>query len=168
MHIIELIDELDTVKNTSEQVTTMALTGFDESLAGKWVLLRNEGFDEYLAAMGIGFLKRKIACAVTTTMELIRMEDNKIRIITKGPKDMDTTAEVDKEFDEVDPFDNKIVVKVTWDSANNVMRTEATPTEGSSAKKSIVERKILDNGEMLMEVTLPNDNIVCKRYFKKS
>jgi hypothetical protein len=30
------------------------------------------------------------------------------------------------------------------------MRTESNPAEGSAAKKSIVERKILDNGEMLM------------------
>jgi len=31
----------------------MALEGFDESLAGKWLLVKNEGFDEYLAAMGM-------------------------------------------------------------------------------------------------------------------
>jgi len=30
----------------------MSLDGFDASLAGKWVLVKNEGFDEYLAAMG--------------------------------------------------------------------------------------------------------------------
>lgn len=30
----------------------MSLEGFEQSLGGKWILLRNEGFDEYLAAMG--------------------------------------------------------------------------------------------------------------------
>ena len=41
-------------------------------------------------------------------------------------------------------------VKVTWDPATKVMRTESNPAEGSAAKKSIVVRKIVDNGEMLM------------------
>lgn len=30
----------------------MSLEGFDESIGGKWVLTKNEGFEEYLAAMG--------------------------------------------------------------------------------------------------------------------
>lgn len=40
------------------------------------------------------------------------MSDNRIRIITKGPKDMDTQINIDEEIDEVDPFDNKIKVHV--------------------------------------------------------
>ncbi|KAL4223641.1 calycin superfamily [Mactra antiquata] len=143
------------------------MEGFEESIGGKWILLRNEGFDEYLAAMGIGYIKRKIAGAVTTTMELRKVGDKRIRVITKGPKDMDNQINLDEEVDEVDPFDNKIRVKVTWDPNLKVMKTVSNPAEGSSAKLSIVERKILDNGELLMEVTMPNDNIVCKRYFKR-
>lgn len=145
----------------------MSLEGFEESIGGKWILVRNEGFDEYLAAMGVGYIKRKLAGAVTTKMEMLKIGDKRIRIITKGPKDMDTQINIDEEIDEVDPFDNKIKVKVTWDPVAKVMRTESNPAEGSAAKKSIVERKIVDNGELLMEVTLPNDNIVCKRYFKR-
>ena len=30
----------------------MALEGFETSIGGKWLLLRNEKFDEYLGAMG--------------------------------------------------------------------------------------------------------------------
>ncbi|XP_053375066.1 sodium/calcium exchanger regulatory protein 1-like [Mercenaria mercenaria] len=145
----------------------MSLEGFDESLGGKWILVRNEGFDEYLSAMGVGYIKRKIAGAVTTKMEMIKVNDKRIRIVTKGPKDMDTQINIDEEIDEVDPFDNKIKVKVTWDPAAKLLRTESNPAEGSAAKTSIVERKIVENGEMLMEVTLPNEKIVCKRYFKK-
>lgn len=145
----------------------MSLDGFEDSIGGKWILVRNEGFDEYLAAMGVGYIKRKLAGAVTTKMELLKVGDKRVRIITKGPKDMDTQITIDEEVDEVDPFDNKIRVKVTWDPVAKVMRTESNPAAGSAAKKSIVERKIVEDGEMLMEVTLPNDNIVCKRYFKK-
>jgi len=45
-------------------------------------------------------------------------------------------------------------VKVTWDPTNKVMRTESNPAEGSAAKKSIVERKILPDGQLLMVTTI--------------
>ena len=41
---------------------------------------------------------------------MMKVNDNRIRIVTKGPKDMDTQINVDEEIDEVDPFDNKIKV----------------------------------------------------------
>ncbi|KAH3887071.1 sodium/calcium exchanger regulatory protein 1-like [Dreissena polymorpha] len=145
----------------------MSLEGFDESLAGKWLLVKNEGFDEYLAAMGVGYIKRKLALSFNTTMEMIKINDNQVRIITKSAKNMDTTITIDNEVDEVDPFDNKIRVKVTWDSTLKKMRTESFPAEGSNAKHSVVERYILPDGQLLMEVTLPNDNLVCKRYFQR-
>jgi hypothetical protein len=45
-------------------------------------------------------------------MEMIKVNDNRVRIVTKGPKDMDTQINVDEEVDEVDPFDNKIKVSI--------------------------------------------------------
>ncbi|WAR03560.1 FABP7-like protein [Mya arenaria] len=104
----------------------MALQGFTESLAGKWLLVKNEGFDEYLQAMGVGYIKRKLALSFNTTMEMIKEGEDSIRIITKSAKNMDTVIKIDEEKEEADPFDNKI-----------------------------------------KEVTLPNDNLVCKRYFQK-
>lgn len=43
-------------------------------------------------------------------MEILKVGDKRVRIITKGPKDMDTQINMDEEVDEVDPFDNKIKV----------------------------------------------------------
>ncbi|XP_052801854.1 fatty acid-binding protein 5-like [Mya arenaria] len=145
----------------------MALQGFTESLAGKWLLVKNEGFDEYLQAMGVGYIKRKLALSFNTTMEMIKEGEDSIRIITKSAKNMDTVIKIDEEKEEADPFDNKIKVKVSWDPATKVLKTESYPLEGSNAKTALVERKILPDGQMLMEVTLPNDNLVCKRYFQK-
>ena len=31
----------------------MALEGFESTIGGKWILLRNERFDDYLGAMGM-------------------------------------------------------------------------------------------------------------------
>jgi preprotein translocase subunit SecG len=42
----------------------MSLEGFEESLGGKWILVRNEGFDEYLTAMGEIYFIFFIICYV--------------------------------------------------------------------------------------------------------
>jgi len=59
---------------------------------------------------GVGYIKRKLAGKFTTTMEMIKVNDKRVRIITKGPKDMDTQIDIDSTVEEVDPFDNKIEV----------------------------------------------------------
>ncbi|XP_053375067.1 fatty acid-binding protein, adipocyte-like [Mercenaria mercenaria] len=144
------------------------MEGFDESIGGKWKLLRNEKFDEYLGKMGIGYIKRKVACAFTTVMELIKLDDNRIRIITDGPKHSDAEIKLGEEVEECDPFDNKIKVKVNWCPESKILKTESYPIDGSKAKKAFVERKIdQTSGELIMEITLPDEDFVCRRYFKK-
>ena len=43
-------------------------------------------------------------------MELQKVGDNQIRIITKGPKDSDHTVTLGSEVEEADPFDNMVKV----------------------------------------------------------
>ena len=52
-----------------------------------------------------------MACAFTTKMELAKVDDNQIRIITKGPKDSDHTVTLGNEVQEEDPFDNTVKVR---------------------------------------------------------
>ena len=54
-----------------------------------------------------------MACAFTTKMELAKVDDNQIRIITKGPKDSDHTVTLGNEVQEEDPFDNTVKVRET-------------------------------------------------------
>lgn len=143
----------------------MALEGFESSIGGKWILLRNENFDTYLGAMGIGYIKRKMACAFTTKMELLKTGDKQIRIITKGPKDSDHTVTIDEPVEEADPFENMVKATVSWDSVNCVLTTQVEPLT-ASGKKSTVTRKIVNN-ELVMQIDLLSDNLVCKRIFKK-
>ncbi|KAL4224543.1 regulation of retrograde trans-synaptic signaling by endocanabinoid [Mactra antiquata] len=145
----------------------MGLDGFEESIGGKWKLLRNEAFDDYLGRMGIGYIKRKVAGAFTTVMQLKKLNDNEIQIVTDGPKHSDQKVIINDVVEELDPFDNKIKVFVKWDPSAKVLRTEATPIDPSKGKMTIVERKLCDNGELLMQISLPDENFVCKRFFMK-
>lgn len=146
----------------------MALEGFETSIGGKWILLRNEKFDEYLAAMGIGFIKRKVACAFTTTMELLKVGDNQIRIVTKGPKDSDHTVTLGNEVEEADPFDNMVKATVSWDPTSCVLTTKVAPCKAGAGKNQTVTRKIVNN-ELVMQIEIHDDKdaLICKRIFKK-
>ena len=55
-----------------------------------------------------------MACAFTTKMELLKVGDNQVRIVTKGPKDSDHTVTLDNEVEEEDPFENMVKVYTTF------------------------------------------------------
>ena len=60
---------------------------------------------------GVWFIKRKMASSVTPKLEFLKVADNQIRIVTKGPKKTeDRTVTLGDEVEETDPFDNVIKV----------------------------------------------------------
>uniref|UniRef100_A0A8W8KP65 Lipocalin/cytosolic fatty-acid binding domain-containing protein n=1 Tax=Magallana gigas TaxID=29159 RepID=A0A8W8KP65_MAGGI len=166
----------------------MALAEIENSVAGVWVLQKNENLDEYLKEIGVNFVLRKLAAAASSTMT-ISVEDGQVRINTKGPKDSDHKFHLDTEVESNDPQDNpmKAVVKwtdgklvthskptegskaketkvalVTWKDGKLI--TEAKPVEGSNGKATRVEREVVD-GELIMTIYV--NNVVCRRIFKK-
>lgn len=74
-------------------------------------------------------------------MEMIKMSDKRVRIITKGPKDMDTQIDIDETVEEVDPFDNKITVGETTPIFNC---TDKTVSENLTYISSIFIHNHLD------------------------
>ncbi|XP_062579499.1 fatty acid-binding protein, heart-like isoform X1 [Saccostrea cucullata] len=139
----------------------MALAEIEKTIAGVWVLERNENLDEYLKEIGVNFVLRKLAAAASSTMT-ISVEDGQVRIHTKGPKDSDHKFHLDTEVESSDPQDNPMKATVTWKDGKLI--TEAKPTEGSKGKATRVERELV-NGELLMTVYI--NNVVCRRIFKK-
>ena len=51
-------------------------------------------------------------------MELLKVGDNQVRIVTKGPKDSDHTVTLDNEVEEEDPFENMVKVYTFLDKQN--------------------------------------------------
>ena len=62
---------------------------------------------------GIGYIRRKIACAFSNQVELRKTGDKQIRIISTGPKDYDHTVTLDEPTEKEDPFDNIVRVGMT-------------------------------------------------------
>ena len=44
----------------------------------------------------------------------MKVGDNQVRIVTKGPKDSDHTVTLDNEVEEEDPFENMVKVYTTF------------------------------------------------------
>ncbi|XP_048743547.1 fatty acid-binding protein, heart-like isoform X1 [Ostrea edulis] len=139
----------------------MALAEIENTIAGIWVLQKNENLDEYLKEIGVNFVLRKLAAAASSTMT-ISVEDDQVRIHTKGPKDSDHKFHLDTEVESNDPQDNPMKALVTWKDGKLI--TEAKPTEGSNGKATRVEREVVD-GELIMTIYV--NNVVCRRIFKK-
>uniref|UniRef100_K1QS53 Fatty acid-binding protein, heart n=1 Tax=Magallana gigas TaxID=29159 RepID=K1QS53_MAGGI len=131
----------------------MALAEIENSVAGVWVLQKNENLDEYLKEIGVNFVLRKLAAAASSTMT-ISVEDGQVRINTKGPKDSDHKFHLDTEVESNDPQDNPMKAVVKWTDGKLV--THSKPTEGSKAKETKVVREVLD-GQLIMALVTWKD-----------
>lgn len=148
-------------KPSTDIATNMALAEIENSIAGVWVLQKNENLDEYLKEIGVNFVLRKLAAAASSTMT-ISVEDGQVRINTKGPKDSDHKFHLDTEVESNDPQDNPMKAVVKWTDGKLV--THSKPTEGSKAKETKVVREVVD-GQLIMTIYV--NNVVCRRIFKK-
>jgi len=134
-----------------------------QDLNGKWKLDRSENFDEYLKALGVGMVKRKVVVSMTPTVEIQQKGDHFVIINA-------TTFSTDKsEFDIGTPFEAEIK-GVTDGLMKNTPSVEdgklVIASEPLTAKvnPTTTKREII-NGELVQ--TLTSAGVECKRYFKK-
>jgi hypothetical protein len=99
--------------------------------SGKWQLTDSRNFDEYLLAMGVNYLKRKVASGMKPVQEWTKQPDGTWQFavstpiglkVEKFPVGVDVADEVDGE---------KMVKTTTWDGA--VMHTAVVHAEPKKA-----------------------------------
>ncbi|OWF48078.1 fatty acid-binding protein, heart-like [Mizuhopecten yessoensis] len=135
--------------------------------AGEWKLMNSEGLDEYLKFIGLNFLFRKVAGNASCTV-IISVEENKVRLITKGPKTQDHAFNLNTEVDDSDPVGNEMTAVVTFEDGKLV--TNSKPRNKSNAKVTKVTREVIAGvkgkpDEMIM--TVEAGTLVMKRFFVK-
>ncbi|KAI1288120.1 Fatty acid-binding protein [Halotydeus destructor] len=84
------------------------------SFEGKYKLTKTENFDKFLAELGMGLIKRKIANASTPELQ-ISQDGDSWTIKTKAIKDSTITFKLGEEFDEVRQDDAKVKSTITQD-----------------------------------------------------
>jgi len=128
------------------------------ALEGKWVLESSENFDEYMKAVGVGLVMRKMANAATPTQE-IKVEDGTWSIKTSTTfKTTDISFKVGEEFDETTGDGRK--VKTTCK-----VEGDALVQDQKGSPDSILSREIKEGK---MHMILKVNDIVCTRIYKKA
>ncbi|XP_078001209.1 cellular retinoic acid-binding protein 1-like [Glandiceps talaboti] len=131
------------------------------NFAGKWKEQRNEKLAEFLTEIGTPYLVRKAMAHLPLTVNITQDGDDfDIRTVTMV-KILEQKFTVGEEFEEVNPFGEKAIVIASWEGEKLVIR----PTVDPGKPWPVVCREFVDD---VMLLTLTVNDVVCKRYFKKS
>lgn len=133
--------------------------------SGKYTLLKNENFDEFLAENGAPWIARKMAVTSSPDLEVL-VDGNKFTFKLQSllqSKEMVFTVGEDYE----EKQHNDVMMKVTPKMEDGKLVLTYTPTEEfkDKAKEQTHTREI--DGENLV-LTLQIGDITAKRIFKKN
>jgi hypothetical protein len=138
--------------------------GGKPDFTGKYSLLRNENFDEFLAANGANWLVRKMATTSSPNLDVTQDGDKVHMKLHSLVHSKETQFTVGEPFEETQQ--NGAVMKVTpkWEGKRLILSYE--PKEESSAGKPQTHTRELEGDELTL--TLQVDNVTAKRVFKKN
>ncbi|RZF35185.1 hypothetical protein LSTR_LSTR012623 [Laodelphax striatellus] len=124
----------------------------------KFKLSSSEKFDEYMHALGVGLLTRKMGNAVSPVIELTKNGDEFTLTSNSTFKNTAITFQLNKEFDETTPDGRKVKSLITQEG-NKLIQVQ----KGEDSKETKIIREFKPD-EVVMTLTV--DDIVCKRVYK--
>nr|WLG17450.1 fatty acid-binding protein D [Brachionus rotundiformis] len=131
-------------------------------LNGTWILESKENFEEFLKALGVGVILRKIAKNITPTL-IIKGEGRKWSVkMTSSFKNLEYNFNLDEEFDDVTIDGRK--VKCIFKLEGKKLITEQRDFK-SKELISKIEKYVDEKGHMIE--FLYAKNIISKRTFKR-
>ncbi|WAR02870.1 FABP1-like protein [Mya arenaria] len=126
--------------------------------AGKWTLVDTTGFDEYMKAVGVGMVMRKMAAAIKPT-QIVEVEGDRWTIKTLTTlKNTEIAFVLGEEFEEVTGDGRKLKTTVTLEG-QKLIQTQVGEVD------SILTRE-WDGDTMIM--TLKAKDAVCTRTYKRA
>jgi len=129
----------------------------DLEFAGKFKLTSSDKFEEYMKAMGVGLVTRKMANSATPVQDItINGDEYTIKTATSF-KTTEIKFKLGQEFDETTADGRNVKTVITKDG-NKLIQTQ------KGDKDSVLVREFNGN-EMVM--TLTADNVVCTRKYAK-
>jgi fatty acid-binding protein 3 len=123
----------------------------------KYKLATSENFEEFMKALGVGLLTRKMGNAVSPVIELTKNGDDYTLTSNSTFKNTAITFQLNKEFDEETPDGRKVKSLITQDG-NKLIHVQ----KGEGKETKIIREFKPD--EVVMTLTV--DDIVCKRVYK--
>ncbi|KRT84730.1 hypothetical protein AMK59_2857 [Oryctes borbonicus] len=132
--------------------------GIDSFFGKQYKLVSSEKFDEYMKAVGVGLVTRKMGATVSPVISLNKEGDNYVLTSNSTFKNMTTKFQPGVEFDDETADGRK--VKSTININGNILSEIQKDNNG---KVTTFERTFSDN-----EVTIvcKVDDVVCTRVYK--
>ncbi|BES92125.1 unnamed protein product [Nesidiocoris tenuis] len=124
----------------------------------KYKLDKSEKFDEYMKALGVGLLTRKVGNSVSPVVELVVNDDGSYTIKSSSTfKNTAVNFKLGDEFSQETPDGRKVNTVITLEGDNKLVEVQ----KGDKETK-IVREFTKDSVNM----TLTVDDIVCTRSYK--
>nr|BAN20204.1 allergen, putative [Riptortus pedestris] len=134
------------------------MVALKDILGIKYKLDKSEKFDEFMKALGVGLITRKMGNTVSPVVELT--EDGGTYTLKSSStfKNTVTTFKLGEEFEEDTPDGRKVKSVITLDGDNKLIHVQ----KGDKESK-IVREFTPEECKMILSV----DDIVCTRIYKK-
>ncbi|XP_065201206.1 fatty acid-binding protein, muscle [Planococcus citri] len=117
----------------------------------------SKNFDEYMKAIGVGLITRKVGQTVKPVVELKQEEDGKLTLSSKSTfKNVSITFNLDEEFPE-ETLDGRKVKSVITLEDNKLIQVQKNGKESTIIREFTPEE---------VKMTLKVDDIVCTRVYK--
>lgn len=121
----------------------------------KYKNTESENFDEYMKALGVGFVLRKIGNSVSPTVELKKDGDKYTLVTSSTFKNTEISFELGKEFDE-ETLDGRNVKSVITLEGNKLIQKQ-----GGEPPSTIIR----EFTEKDMVATMTVGNVTCTRKY---
>ncbi|XP_051941302.1 fatty acid-binding protein, brain-like [Hippocampus zosterae] len=130
-----------------------------DAFCAKWKLVHSEKFEEYMKALGVDAVTRKVG-NVTKPTVVISKDGDKVVVETLSTfRNTKLSAKLGEEFDETTPDDRKVKSTFTIENGKFVQ------VQKWDGKETTFTREIKD-GKMVMTLTF--DGVECVRTYEKA
>ncbi|XP_050719262.1 sodium/calcium exchanger regulatory protein 1-like [Eriocheir sinensis] len=131
-------------------------------IVGKYKMESSENFDEFMKALGVGLVMRKMGNAATPTVEITEEDGTySMKTITTF-KTTEIKFKLGEEFEETTADGRNVKSTITIEG--NKMTHKQTGDKKKEEKDSVITREFTDT-ELIAECKV--DDIVCKRVYKR-
>jgi len=132
------------------------------NIEGKYTLDFTENFDEFMKALGVGMVMRKMANSATPVVTITKEEDTYTVKQATTFKTTEIKFKLGEEFEET-TADGR-VVKSTITLEGNMLKHKQVGDAAKKEKDSTMDREFTDTH---MNMFCKVDDITCKRNYKR-
>ncbi|XP_043196390.1 sodium/calcium exchanger regulatory protein 1-like [Amphibalanus amphitrite] len=133
-----------------------------ETMIGKWKMESSENFDEYMKALDVNVMLRKMASTASPTVEISEQGGTFQLTTCTAFKTTTITFRLGEQFNEETADGRKVKSTMTWEDGTLVHDQKGDTEKG---QKDTVLRRTFDGDTMTLKCTV--DDITATRVYKR-